>query len=179
MSLLAQRSPSLTIPLATVHYTWQPWLWPSVTLLHTLPHHVRFFVGFWGVFLPIISSCRHFLQSLVVLRKCNLVKGHLHKRENGRLISVVGGRVIMRRKEFMSVPKQCKVYRQKKKTFIPEQCLCRNTELHKQQLLQHYNYTAIVLPVNFLTWTNPQFFTCKVSPIILILDYLHEFLAFF
>lgn len=36
----------------------------------------------------------------------------------------------MRQKEFMSVPKQCKVYRQKEKKieFIPEQCLWRNTE---------------------------------------------------
>lgn len=112
--------------------------------MHVLLYPVGFFVvgfffggggGRFGVFLlgfffsPIISSCRHFLQSLVVLRKCNLVKGHLHKRENGRLISVVGGRMIMRQKEFMSVPKQYKVYRlKKKKTFIPEQCLCRNTE---------------------------------------------------
>lgn len=48
-----------------------------------------------------------------MLQKCNLVKGHLHKRENGRLISIVGGQVIMRQKEFMLVPKQRKVYQKK------------------------------------------------------------------
>jgi len=67
-----------------------------------------------------------------VLRKCNLVKGHLHKRENGRLISVVGGRVIMRQKEFMSVAKQCKVYQQKKDFYSRIVSVQEHRELHKQ-----------------------------------------------